>query len=59
MDYTMKISPNNPYQNQGVARENWQRGYDGALYIGYPNSPAYKFYLEGKKAREEESADKE
>jgi hypothetical protein len=38
----------NPYLGTGVPFENWQRGYEGIRFIGYPNSDAHKFYLEGK-----------
>lgn len=39
----------NPYMN-GVAHENWKRGFLGLGFIGYPGSVAEKFYKEGKKA---------
>jgi hypothetical protein len=39
----------NPYKI-GVPRENWRRGFLGESFIGCRNSPAEKYYKEGKRA---------
>lgn len=42
----------NPYTGTGVPSENWQRGYDGLRCLANKGSDAYKFWLEGKAAKQ-------
>jgi hypothetical protein len=50
MNTQMETSPENPYPNSGLPRENWERGFKGLNFIGYPGASSYQIYLEGKRA---------
>lgn len=42
------FTANNPYQGKlYIAAENWQRGYDGAAFVGNRNTGARGYYLQG------------